>query len=80
MLRKTPKFKTPAILKNRRSILKHELQEKKRLSFSISEELDSVQYDATGVISPGEGENVEEQLQKCLQQIDKVSTGNYHVI
>jgi len=73
MFRKTPKYKTPALVKNPMSLQQQNLQEKKRLSFDCCEESEDTQFGRPCVISPGEGENIEEKLRECLLQLERVS-------
>lgn len=50
-------------------------EEIKRLSFDCCAEADGTLAESvTCAISPGEGENIEDKLQECLLQLDKVST------
>jgi len=68
---KTPKYKTPALVKNPMSLQQQNLQEKKRLSFDCCEESEDTQFGRPCVISPGEGENIEEKLRECLLQLER---------
>ncbi|KAL9971466.1 hypothetical protein ACROYT_G017631 [Oculina patagonica] len=70
---KTPKYKTPSVLKYSRSAQRRNLtEEKKRLSFDCcGTETDSAMTERVRAISPGEGENIEQKLQECLLQLEK---------
>ena len=49
-------------------------EEIKRLSFDCCAEADgALDESVTCAISPGEGENIEDKLQECLLQLEKVS-------
>ncbi|KAJ7377086.1 Cytoskeleton-associated protein 2 C-terminus [Desmophyllum pertusum] len=69
---KTPKYKTPAVLKHSSSVVQRQdlLEEKMRLSFGCDGETDGALTESV-IISPGEGENMEEKLQECLLQLEK---------
>ena len=69
---KTPKYKTPALVKISRSLQLQSEQEKKRLTFDCCEESNNTQAGQFCATSPGEGENIEEKLQECLLQLEKV--------
>ena len=71
--RKTPRYKTPALVKNARSLQQENLQEKKRLTFDCGDESVDAEDGRFCVISPGKGENIEENLMECLLQLEKVS-------
>lgn len=56
-------------------------KEIKRLSFDCCAEADGTLVESvTYAISPGEGENIEEKLQECLLQLEKVGTIYMHEI
>lgn len=70
--RKTPKNKTPALMKSFTSLQQRNVHEKKRLTFNnASDEKQPKQFCA--ISSPEEGENIEEKIHECLMQLDKVS-------
>lgn len=65
------------MLKHSKSVQRRNLaEEKKRLSFDGCEETDGVLIESVCAISPGEGENIEEKLQQCLQELETVSRDN----
>lgn len=74
--RKTPKYRTPAEPQHSKSVQRRNLTEKKRLSFNGREETVCVMDKIGCAISLDEGENVEEKLKECLQQLELVSQGS----
>lgn len=70
--RKTPKYKTPAFVKNPRSVQEQNVHEKKRLSFNCHEESNDTRAKQSQAVSPGQGENIEENLRECLKQLEEV--------
>ena len=73
--RKTPKYKTPSVMKHS-SWIKRQVrpEEIKRLLFDCCAEVDgALDESVTSAISRGEGENIEDKLQECLLQLEKVS-------
>ena len=70
--RKTPKYKTPAFVKNPRSVQELNVHEKKRLSFDCHEESNDARAKQSQAVSPGQGENIEENLRECLKQLEEV--------
>ncbi|XP_066018000.1 uncharacterized protein [Pocillopora verrucosa] len=67
---KTPKYRTPAEPQHSKSVQRRNLTEKKRLSFNGREETVCVMDKIGCAISLDEGENVEEKLKECLQQLE----------
>ncbi|XP_027035966.1 uncharacterized protein LOC113664535 isoform X3 [Pocillopora damicornis] len=67
---KTPKYRTPAVPQHSKSVQRRNLTEKKRLSFNGREETVCVMDKIGCAISLDEGENVEEKLKECLQQLE----------
>ena len=70
--RKTPKYKTPAFVKIPRSVQELNVHEKKRLSFDCHEESNDARAKQSQAVSPGQGENIEENLRECLKQLEEV--------
>ena len=70
--RKTPKYKTPAFVKNPRSVQELNVHEKKRLSFDCHEESNDARAKQSQAVSPGQGENIEENLRECLKKLEEV--------
>ena len=70
--RKTPKYKTPAPVKKSRISPQQNMYEKKRLSFDCCADHDNTQMGQFFGISPCEVENIEERLEECLLQLEKV--------
>ncbi|KAM7432416.1 hypothetical protein ABFA07_017180 [Porites harrisoni] len=68
---KTPKYKTPAFVKNPRSVQELNVHEKKRLSFDCHEESNDARAKQSQAVSPGQGENIEENLRECLKQLEE---------
>ena len=75
--RKTPKYKTPAFVKNPRSVQELNVHEKKRLSFNCHEESNDAQAKQSQAVSPGQGQNIEENLRECLKQLEEVRQKGY---
>ncbi|XP_067039367.1 cytoskeleton-associated protein 2-like isoform X2 [Acropora muricata] len=69
---KTPKYKTPAPVKKSRISQQENLFEKKRLSFDCCADHDNAQMGQFSGISPCEVENIEERLEECLLQLEKM--------
>ena len=71
--RKAPKYKTPALVKNPRCVQEQNVHEKKRLSFDCHEESNDARAEQSQAISPGQGENIEENLRECVKQLEEVT-------